>query len=55
MEQEKESHAVWKELDALVDEDTKEHWIELEKLAMEHRGHHLNIYQVNLPEGKFYP
>jgi hypothetical protein len=43
---------VWKELDTLLDEDTRAHWVELEKLAMECRGDHLNIYQVNLPAGK---
>ena len=52
VEQEKETRAVWTELDALLDHNTKEHWIELENLAMECRGDHLNIYQVNLPQSK---
>lgn len=43
---------MWKELDATLDEDTRQHWIELEKLAMECRGDHLKIYQVNLPASK---
>ena len=52
VEQEKESGAVWKELDAMLDHNTKEQWIELENLAKECCGDHLNIYQVNLPQSK---
>ena len=49
VEQEKETHVVWKELDALLEPQTKEQLSELEKQAMEYCGDHLKIYQVNMP------
>jgi hypothetical protein len=52
IEQEKESYAICEELDKLLDDDTRQQWIELEQLAVQFRGDHLKIYEVNLPSGK---
>jgi hypothetical protein len=52
VEEEKNSCLVWEELDLSLDDNSRKQWMEQERLAMKHRGHHLSIYNVDLPAGK---
>jgi hypothetical protein len=41
------------DLNSDIQPETREEWMNLEQIALESRGEHLKIYDINLEKGKF--
>jgi hypothetical protein len=41
------------DLDSNIQPETREEWMNLEHIALESRGEHLKIYDINLEKGGF--
>jgi hypothetical protein len=48
----KENGHVLNDLDCSLSSEVKKKWLDTEELAMQHRGHYLEIYAVNPEQGE---